>query len=899
MELIQTMRAEIMRLDDLTKEGIPHQVVSRWKERQGDSLLPVQRKLLRSGFLERMARQSSLGESCNLIVSAPTSSGKSFCAEMAAIRALASRQKAVMLFPLKSLAEEKYRQLSESYYDLGIKTIIVTSDHPENDRRFARGDYQLAIAIYEKFDLLLTANQSALTNIGLVVIDELQMIADSERGGMLERLLTRLMLSPVRPSLLALSAVLDQNAEQRLVEWLGAELIIEERRPVDLLKGVAGEGSVKYRSHNSHTDSCETFARPLDEDDPLSAIAGQIKESSGGAILFLKSRLDSQRMAIRLASSLNFPRAEKAIAELNQEEPSYLMRSLIQVLTHGVAFHNSDLTSRQRIIVEEAFRGGEIKALCSTTTLAMGVNLPVDTVYIEAVQYANTGQGGCPGLVPVSRAQFDNMAGRAGRLGVGEDRPGRAIVLAESEFDREVLWQTYVEPDSPETILPQVSAMPLEDSILHFVCSGAGKDIEFLKSALGRRLYKGDMGRFDAAFNKVVESGLLLLSTDRCLSLSPEGRAVAVSGLSVEEFCYYWSCLEKRHPNTMLGWLALVLSSPHWKMPPSMLTRAESSQSLPLKHFYMQSDFSPDELAHLIDPGQNRSSVSYRQLAGLKGCQLLIDWCQMVPAQRLEENYQLHLGQIVALGETAAHLFSSLAQILQSGREGESMAVKSLRENLFSLRYGLDSSMSELHSQFRTVLNRSDFLRLQSEGIESVAELSELSDERLVELLVSERKVSNVVELTLNIKEEHEMRGVMALNGFALGREPETLEIPGTLDKERYLVKINGLPVKLTGKSFKYFIKLAWSRLNKDAGWIFKEEIESGFNQARYLYRMKNEISSGFDSGWPIIENNRLGYYRLQIDPGKISIDAESLSKHPDWEVRSLFESSGLSGAIS
>ena len=98
------------------------------------------------------------------------------------------------------------------------------------------------------------------------------------------------------------------------------------------------------------------------------------------------------------------------------------------------------------------------------------------------------------------------------------------------------------------------------------------------------------------------------------------------------------------------------------------------------------------------------------------------------------------------------------------------------------------------------------------------------------------------------------------------------------------------MPVPLTGKSFKYFAKLAWSRLNDRNGWLYKEDIEIGFNQARYLYRMKNEISAAFDSGWSIVENNRLGYYRLRVDPDKIRVNQESLRNHPDWEVRSLFQ---------
>ena len=129
--------------------------------------------------------------------------------------------------------------------------------------------------------------------------------------------------------------------------------------------------------------------------------------------------------------------------------------------------------------------------------------------------------------------------------------------------------------------------------------------------------------------------------------------------------------------------------------------------------------------------------------------------------------------------------------------------------------------------------------------------------------------------------------------------EPESVEVIGTMDRERFLVRINGFPVPLTGKSFKYFVKLAWSRLTDESGWMYKEDIEVGFNQARYLYRMKNEIAAGYDAGWPIIENNRLGYYRLQVDPSRIQIDRTCLERHPDWEIRSLFGPADSSPSVS
>ena len=125
---------------------------------------------------------------------------------------------------------------------------------------------------------------------------------------------------------------------------------------------------------------------------------------------------------------------------------------------------------------------------------------------------------------------------------------------------------------------------------------------------------------------------------------------------------------------------------------------------------------------------------------------------------------------------------------------------------------------------------------------------------------------------------------------------PDLVEIDGRLEGERYLIKVNGFPIRLTGKSFKYFAKLAYSRLVGDAGWIYKEDIEIGFNQARYLYRMKNEVNAGLTNGWDVVENNRLGYYRLNCNPSQLSINFDSLKEHPDFEVRQLAE--GHAGEI-
>ena len=227
--------------------------------------------------------------------------------------------------------------------------------------------------------------------------------------------------------------------------------------------------------------------------------------------------------------------------------------------------------------------------------------------------------------------------------------------------------------------------------------------------------------------------------------------------------------------------------------------------------------------------------------------------------------------------------------------ERESLLHDRLSNHAFSLRFGLPQSLRNLHSRLGTILARSDFSTLQQAGIQSIQQLLDLPQDELEKILKGKLKISRVTEAIDKLREENGMSlqtSTIQTPAHAMAvvsNKPESVEVDGGYERERYLVKVNGFPVRLTGKSFKYFTRLAWSRLNSDSGWVFKEDIETGFNQARYLYRMKNEINAGLNSPWAVVENNRLGCYRLNIDPSRLRINTGNLRDHPDWDVRSLF----------
>lgn len=936
-------------MSDLSKWGIPERIIEVWKKRQGESLLPVQIKAVKKGLL---GLKESDGESSkvNMLISAPTSAGKSFCAEMAAVKALTERKKSVLLFPLRSLAEENFRLIEKTYGPLGVKAIIVTSDHPENDLLFREGKYEIAVAVYEKFDLLLTTALDSLANIGLVVIDEIQTIGEPGRGALLERLLTKVGASDYKPVLVCLSAVIGDNPPQagvRLSDWLEAVLVEETARPVDLIRGVASstaaEGRFYHRSYNTGQDGSEPFASVQSGESASSkfdAFVEQIKSDTGQILVFLKSRAETVEYAFRLAAKVGWSEAKTAREKLLEEEPSSLNRSLRQALAHGVAFHNSDLTAGQREVVEEAFRNKEVRCLFSTTTLAMGVNLFADTVYLETVKYSSPLYGRRPSLIPISQAEFDNMTGRAGRhKNGGQAAFGKAIVLAYSDLEREILWQNYIAFDKPKPVGSSFESIPLVDWTLDIISSGLAADAEGLNRVFSETFYAKSQVAVNlstplkvtavAPLNGMVTAGAPdfepILETLLNLSLvkyAPEtgkwtatvlGKAAAGSGLSVNETKCFVSRLESGYPQALFGWLALALSSPEWMPPPGFLTRLEIAHESPLKMLYQHFDSCLDQTRFLLPENHRSEPLDYQTAAALKALLLLDSWCRMQPIQRLEEQFQVHLGQIVSLAETVSHLIRSVSAIV-GACEKESPLIDELQDYAFQVRYGMPMEFRPLYHHLHSILNRTDLVCLKAAGIETIVQLCEISEEDLDNSLsnhLSRKKLNLLKEKIETIREEEFMsslntnsarrmstlRQVRPESNFRVSypaqSEPKViqlLEIDGASDKERYIIKVNGQPLRLTAKSFKYLAKLAWWRAHNPAasGWVYKEDIEVGYNQARYLYRMKNEITDALGFDWPAVENNRLGYYRLNAEPEKVRINISNLQNHPDFEIRQM-----------
>ncbi|MCF6284960.1 MAG: DEAD/DEAH box helicase, partial [Candidatus Hydrogenedentes bacterium] len=464
-----------MKVDQLLRYDIPEAVVELWRKRGCGELLPLQ---------EAAVKRHDLFGGGNLLVQAPTSSGKTFVGEMAAIQTALRQKQVVYLVPLKALAEEKFREFHATYADYGLKVILSTRDHREHDGDLERGDFSMAVVVYEKLSQLLVRRPERVAEIDLVVADELEILGDPERGAGAELLLTRLLQAQCR--LIGLSAVI--GGADRLAAWMEADLVQSDQRPVELRYGVLYDGVFCYRTYNSPGEGTEILVDGATESAEETAMENLAAFAACGerSLVFVRAKHDTRIGADRLAARLELASASKAMVALEALEPTRSRDALLMVMAYGVAFHNADLSPEERRVVEEAFRSGEVLVLVSTSTLAVGLNLPARNVFLTTEKWRYDHRLGMPWKTPVSHMEYENMGGRAGRLGAGHDY-GRAILVATSLFEKELCWRRYVEGER-ESIEPQLARAPLEDHVLRLVASGHCPSLDARRDFLERTL---------------------------------------------------------------------------------------------------------------------------------------------------------------------------------------------------------------------------------------------------------------------------------------------------------------------------------------------------------------------------------------------------------------------------
>lgn len=333
-----------------------------------------------------------LDERRNLLISAPTNSGKSFCAYIELLRAVRGGARAALIEPLRVLAKEQCEALQELIAThsvaLGMKPSVRLSTgefRHSDDFLFdpPPEEGEILVVTPERLEILQRNpdHDPFFAKLGSVVVDEAHLLFEGRRGRTLEGLLTGLMSNAelerrTPPRLLLLSATFPHP--ERVATWLSAGQIISTNR-FPSLTIFADAMPSREAADKAITEYCRE----------------KLDDADNSVLVFVYQTRDAESLSENLGKAL------------------------------GVAtgYCHSKMPSGAKVAALDAFRSREHRVLVASSSLAMGVNMPCSHVVIRDTVR--------PGAGILQVHQLLQMAGRAGR----GNKPGEAIVFL-SESDR-------------------------------------------------------------------------------------------------------------------------------------------------------------------------------------------------------------------------------------------------------------------------------------------------------------------------------------------------------------------------------------------------------------------------------------------------------------------------------
>ena len=388
------------------------------------------------------------------LITSPTGSGKTLLFELAIARIIKQNYniiekayknknfKIIYIAPIKSLCQEKTFEWKMKY---GKTPLELTVTESTSDSEYLNinllNSSNIILTTPEKFDVLTRKWKDIsnfISNISLLLIDEIHLLNEEHRGATLEAIIARIKLLKNMDKfkqtnlenirIMAVSATIPNISD--VAEFLGIgtnqrglKIFGEEYRPVKVERIVIG-----YKRNKNQNEF--VFEKYLDY--RVSSIIEKYSEGKP-TLIFCQTQKGSINSAKQLMQdyqegklmSMKLDPNTKRI--LDQISSSINNKQLSTLVKFGIAFHNAGLSLNDRQIIEDNFKINAIKIICTTSTLSQGVNLPARLVIIKST---NCYKGHNIGYSEYTKMEIDQMCGRAGRPQF--DNKGIAVIMTES-----------------------------------------------------------------------------------------------------------------------------------------------------------------------------------------------------------------------------------------------------------------------------------------------------------------------------------------------------------------------------------------------------------------------------------------------------------------------------------
>ncbi|XP_065335350.1 probable ATP-dependent DNA helicase HFM1 isoform X2 [Cloeon dipterum] len=373
-----------------------------------------------------------------VVVAAPTGSGKTVIFELAIVWLLMQIErespgwtdfKIIYIAPVKALCSERLADWNEKFGSVGLSCSEVTGDM-ENTYNSALRKHQIILTTPEKWDSMTRRwkdNRGLVQHVRLILIDEVHLLNEERRGPILEAVVSRMKtvqlsleleghvqgVGPKGIRFLAVSATIP-NIED-IAQWLGCRSpqlplhfsVSEDERPVKLKKIVYGYDS---------RPGWSSFRFDMQLNYRLKEIL--LKHSDGKpSLIFCSTRKSVTQCSDILIKELVFMPSPKQKEDIKSMVGKLMDKKIGEALNRGVGAHHAGMHKNDRQIVENLFKNGSLPVLVSTSTLAMGVNLPAHLVVIKSTEqyiggtYAEYGENAVLQMMGrAGRPQYDTSA---------------------------------------------------------------------------------------------------------------------------------------------------------------------------------------------------------------------------------------------------------------------------------------------------------------------------------------------------------------------------------------------------------------------------------------------------------------------------------------------------------
>jgi ATP-dependent RNA helicase HelY len=383
-----------------------------------------------------------------VLVSAPTSSGKTVVADYCNFRAMREGGKVVYTTPLKALSNQKYRDFGRELGDANVG--LVTGENTINDGA------PIVVMTTEILRNVIYEDLPRLDAVRYVVLDEVHYIDDFPRGSVWEEVIIQ---APSHIKLVGLSATIGNYAE--LARWMTENrgpvaTIFHEERPTELRLWLAMRNRFHQLFERGGGIDQQTWTRAAEEEEAsfrvrgfrhlpsndLLRVIGELRRlDMVPAIYFIFSRRGCREALQRCAFhefDLTTDREKRDIDALAGDrlralvdpDEAALFRQMVDadMLRRGLAVHHAGLLPYHKELVEELFQAALVKVVFATETLSLGINMPARAVVVSSFTKFDG-----VNFATLTTGELTQLMGRAGRRGI--DTIGHGVILKEADVE--------------------------------------------------------------------------------------------------------------------------------------------------------------------------------------------------------------------------------------------------------------------------------------------------------------------------------------------------------------------------------------------------------------------------------------------------------------------------------